>query len=146
MAYRVGRIDEVIDYHRVYKINGVPTKKALRVSHGKAQRVFLMDVVSNKPFTEVEAAPLTLPSNVSSSVDVRSQLFTGGISTLGKDNEKREAEPTFCIDLEAQKGGLGQGAQIRVHKCMVEQNDAIAVSLCAYLHLPHITTTITGRG
>jgi RNA polymerase-associated protein RTF1 len=53
MAYRVGQVKSVETYHRIYKVNGTPTNKALRIAHGKAERVFLMDVISNQSFTEV---------------------------------------------------------------------------------------------
>jgi RNA polymerase-associated protein RTF1 len=52
-SYRVVRIVEVVDYHRMYKVNTTPTKKALKVRHGKAEKIFLMDVVSNADFNEV---------------------------------------------------------------------------------------------
>jgi hypothetical protein len=52
-AYRIARVIDVVEYHRVYKVNDMPTKKALKLRHGEADRVFLMDIVSNADFTEV---------------------------------------------------------------------------------------------
>lgn len=51
--YRVAQIVEVTDYHRTYKLGTQTTRKALRLKHGKAEKVFLMDVVSNGNFTQV---------------------------------------------------------------------------------------------
>lgn len=52
-AYRVTQIKEVVKYHRIYKVNNAPTNKALLLKHGKAEKVFLMDVLSNSKFTQV---------------------------------------------------------------------------------------------
>jgi hypothetical protein len=52
-AYRICQIQEIVDYHRTYKLNKTVIKKALNLKHGKAEKVFLMDVISNSPFTEV---------------------------------------------------------------------------------------------
>lgn len=52
-AYRVAEIREVVKYHRIYKVNNSSTNKALLLKHGKAEKVFLMDVVSNSNFSEV---------------------------------------------------------------------------------------------
>ncbi len=45
---------DIVDYHRVYKLNQTPTNQALRVRHGKAEKTFLMDVTSNDLFTDDE--------------------------------------------------------------------------------------------
>ena len=53
-SYRLCQIIGVEEYHRAYKVNGILTKKVLRLKHGKAEKVFLMDVVSNQPLLESE--------------------------------------------------------------------------------------------
>jgi hypothetical protein len=52
--YRITKILDVVDYHRVYKINKTNIKKALILEHGKAKKRFGMDIISNGPFTEQE--------------------------------------------------------------------------------------------
>ncbi|KNE56794.1 hypothetical protein AMAG_02570 [Allomyces macrogynus ATCC 38327] len=52
--YRVAQIKEIVTYKRVYTIHRVKTNKAFILKHGKAERQFLGDVVSNSPFTEAE--------------------------------------------------------------------------------------------
>ena len=52
-TYRVTQIRDVTEYHRIYKVNGSQAKKALKVVHGKAEKEFLLDMVSNGDFTEV---------------------------------------------------------------------------------------------
>ncbi|KAI8915602.1 hypothetical protein EDD86DRAFT_196423, partial [Gorgonomyces haynaldii] len=52
--YRLCQIVEVVEYHRTYRFGGTVTNKALSVSHGKAKKVFLMDIVSKSPITEQE--------------------------------------------------------------------------------------------
>ncbi|KAI9144050.1 hypothetical protein BKA69DRAFT_1036404 [Paraphysoderma sedebokerense] len=49
--YRICEVVGVTDYHRTYKLGNLQLKKALTISHGQAQRVFLMDIVSNSDFT-----------------------------------------------------------------------------------------------
>ncbi|KAI8848037.1 hypothetical protein BC829DRAFT_394915 [Chytridium lagenaria] len=56
--YRVTQINDVVEYHRNYQLGKITTRKALSLSHGKARKVFLMDVVSNQPITE--ARPVTI--------------------------------------------------------------------------------------
>jgi RNA polymerase-associated protein RTF1 len=51
--YRVAQVVDVVDYHRAYKLGTTMTKKALRLKHGKAEKVFLMDIISNGDFTDV---------------------------------------------------------------------------------------------
>ncbi|KAJ3105954.1 RNA polymerase-associated protein rtf1 [Phlyctochytrium planicorne] len=52
--YRVAQINDVVDYHRIYNLGQTSTRKALSLSHGKAKKVFLMDVISNQPIQEAE--------------------------------------------------------------------------------------------
>ncbi|ORY34491.1 plus-3-domain-containing protein [Neocallimastix californiae] len=52
--YRITKILDVVEYHRTYKINKTPIKKALILEHGKAKKRFGMDIISNGPFTEQE--------------------------------------------------------------------------------------------
>ncbi|KAJ1332133.1 hypothetical protein BSLG_008952 [Batrachochytrium salamandrivorans] len=53
-VYRLARIVETPTYHRAYRLAGTLTKTSLKVAHGKAAKIFLMDIVSNKPFTVSE--------------------------------------------------------------------------------------------
>ncbi|KAI9355382.1 hypothetical protein DFJ73DRAFT_825435 [Zopfochytrium polystomum] len=52
--YRLAQISDVVDYHKPYYVETVLTKKALQCSHGRAKKVFTMDVVSNQAVTEQE--------------------------------------------------------------------------------------------
>lgn len=52
--YRVCEIVGVEEYHRVYKVNTTQCKYSLVLRHGKAEKTFLMDIISNSPFTEQE--------------------------------------------------------------------------------------------
>ncbi|KAK6097970.1 RNA polymerase-associated protein rtf1 [Batrachochytrium dendrobatidis] len=53
-VYRLARVVETPAYHRVYRLAGTLTKIALKIAHGKATKTFLMDIVSNRPFTVSE--------------------------------------------------------------------------------------------
>lgn len=50
-VYRLAQIVGVEEYHRNYKMNKTSTRTALRIRHGKAEKVFLMDIVSNSDVT-----------------------------------------------------------------------------------------------
>ncbi|ORX48675.1 plus-3-domain-containing protein [Piromyces finnis] len=52
--YRITKILDVVEYHRIYKVNKTNVKKALILEHGKAKKKFGMDIISNGPFTEQE--------------------------------------------------------------------------------------------
>ncbi|KAI3634357.1 hypothetical protein MIR68_007961 [Amoeboaphelidium protococcarum] len=53
-VYRLAQIVGVEEYHRNYKMNKTSTRTALRIRHGKAEKVFLMDIVSNSDVTQHE--------------------------------------------------------------------------------------------
>nr|KAJ3420398.1 RNA polymerase-associated protein rtf1 [Polyrhizophydium stewartii] len=53
-VYRMAQILETPTYHRTYRLANTVTKTALKLAHGKAVKVFLMDIVSNGPFKEEE--------------------------------------------------------------------------------------------
>ncbi|KAL2911523.1 RNA polymerase-associated protein rtf1 [Polyrhizophydium stewartii] len=53
-VYRMAQILETPTYHRTYRLANTVTKTALKLAHGKAVKVFLMDIVSNGPFKESE--------------------------------------------------------------------------------------------
>ncbi|KAJ1557530.1 RNA polymerase-associated protein rtf1, partial [Cladochytrium tenue] len=50
--YRLAQIVDIVDYHKPYYIESVLTKRAIQCLHGKARRVFTMDVASNHAVTE----------------------------------------------------------------------------------------------
>ncbi|KAK9711857.1 RNA polymerase-associated protein rtf1 [Basidiobolus ranarum] len=51
LVYRICQIEDVTKYHRPYRLGNTMTDKALLLKHGKAEKVFLMDIVSNGDFT-----------------------------------------------------------------------------------------------
>jgi len=53
-VYRCVYIAEAPEYHRKYRINKTFTKTAINVSHGKAKKQYLMDMLSNQPITTKE--------------------------------------------------------------------------------------------
>ncbi|KAG0165349.1 hypothetical protein DFQ30_008571 [Apophysomyces sp. BC1015] len=54
-VYRLCEVVEVAPWHKAYKIaDGVWSKKALRVKHGNAEKVFSMDIISNQPILQKE--------------------------------------------------------------------------------------------
>ncbi|KAI8374117.1 uncharacterized protein BYT42DRAFT_517636 [Radiomyces spectabilis] len=64
-VYRLCQILEIVPWHKVYKIaEGVWSNKAVKVKHGKAEKTFPMDIVSNQPVTQQEYARLIQTSEV----------------------------------------------------------------------------------
>ncbi|KAJ3221075.1 RNA polymerase-associated protein rtf1 [Clydaea vesicula] len=53
-VYRICLIKEVVDHHKVYQIGHTQLNKALLLAHGKAEKKFTMDIISNSPFTQEE--------------------------------------------------------------------------------------------
>ncbi|ORY02879.1 plus-3-domain-containing protein [Basidiobolus meristosporus CBS 931.73] len=51
LVYRICQIEDVTKYHRPYRLGNTMTDRALLLKHGKAEKVFLMDIVSNGSFT-----------------------------------------------------------------------------------------------
>jgi len=69
-VYRVGEVVDVCETKKVYSINRVKTNIGLRLKHGRQERVFRIEFVSNNGFTDSEfrkwktavgAAGLSLP-------------------------------------------------------------------------------------
>ncbi|KAJ3304260.1 hypothetical protein HDV03_002997 [Kappamyces sp. JEL0829] len=53
-VYRCVYVADTPEYHRKYKLNNSFTKVAINVTHGKAKKLYLMDMVSNQPITTKE--------------------------------------------------------------------------------------------
>ncbi|KAK4518143.1 uncharacterized protein ATC70_001494 [Mucor velutinosus] len=54
-VYRLCQIIDVVPWHKTYKIGeSTHSNKALKVKHGKAEKDFPMDIVSNQPVTQQE--------------------------------------------------------------------------------------------
>ncbi|KAI8929855.1 hypothetical protein BC831DRAFT_442351 [Entophlyctis helioformis] len=53
-VYRATYVVEATQYHRAYQFGGAKTNTALVLAHGRAQKPFLMDIISNRPITEAE--------------------------------------------------------------------------------------------
>ena len=53
-VYRCVYIADTPEYHRKYKFNNTYTNIAIVVSHGKAKKQYLMDMISNQPITTVQ--------------------------------------------------------------------------------------------
>ncbi|RKP06705.1 hypothetical protein THASP1DRAFT_4002, partial [Thamnocephalis sphaerospora] len=54
MVYRICCVQGVEEYPRPYQFGNTTTNLALRCSHGKAIKLFRMDIVSNGAFTQRE--------------------------------------------------------------------------------------------
>ena len=52
-VYRICEITGVVPYKRLYPVGNKKTDKALMLMHGKAEKLFKMDLVSNHRFDEV---------------------------------------------------------------------------------------------
>lgn len=56
-VYRLCEIVDIIPWHKTYKIaEGVWSNKAIKAKHGKAQKAFPMDIISNGAVTQQEYA------------------------------------------------------------------------------------------
>ncbi|KAI8893216.1 hypothetical protein BC833DRAFT_609181 [Globomyces pollinis-pini] len=90
-VYRCVYITDTSEYHRTYKLNKSSTRVALEVSHGKAKRQYLMDMISNQPITlkewnryeathKVEKLPLPTRYHIDRKKEdlekIRSHVFT----------------------------------------------------------------------
>lgn len=53
-VYRVAEIMEVVETAKIYQLGAARTNKGLRLKHGKQERVFRLEFVSNQDFTETE--------------------------------------------------------------------------------------------
>uniref|UniRef100_A0A224Z892 RNA polymerase-associated protein RTF1 n=1 Tax=Rhipicephalus zambeziensis TaxID=60191 RepID=A0A224Z892_9ACAR len=53
-VYRVAQITDVVETAKVYALGRCRTNKGLRLKHGKQERVFRLEFVSNQDFTESE--------------------------------------------------------------------------------------------
>ncbi|KAI8883495.1 plus-3-domain-containing protein [Backusella circina FSU 941] len=54
-VYRLCQVIDIVPWHKVYKVGeGIYSNKALKVKHGKAERPFPMDIVSNQPINQQE--------------------------------------------------------------------------------------------
>ncbi|KAG2232818.1 hypothetical protein INT48_005686 [Thamnidium elegans] len=54
-VYRLCQIIDVVPWHKTYKVtDNAWSNKALKVKHGKAEKEFPMDIVSNQPVTQQE--------------------------------------------------------------------------------------------
>lgn len=53
-VYRVAQIIKVVDHDKIYKVNNLSVKTALRLKHGKAEKDFTMNMISNGSITESE--------------------------------------------------------------------------------------------
>ncbi|KAI8050644.1 uncharacterized protein B0P05DRAFT_563000 [Gilbertella persicaria] len=54
-VYRLCQVIDVVPWHKTYKVaENVWSNKALKVKHGKAEKDFTMDIVSNQPITQQE--------------------------------------------------------------------------------------------
>lgn len=54
-VYRLCQIIDVVPWHKTYKVTeNTYTNKAFKVKHGKAEKDFSMDIVSNQPVTQQE--------------------------------------------------------------------------------------------
>ncbi|KAL3209237.1 hypothetical protein MRX96_009235 [Rhipicephalus microplus] len=53
-VYRVAQITDVVETAKVYVLGRCRTNKGLRLKHGKQERVFRLEFVSNQDFTESE--------------------------------------------------------------------------------------------
>jgi hypothetical protein len=52
-VYRCCMISDTPEYHRKYKLNKSITKLCMNITHGKASKQALFDMVSNQPITQV---------------------------------------------------------------------------------------------
>jgi RNA polymerase-associated protein RTF1 len=52
--YRCCYIQETPEYHRKYKVNKATTNLAMDITHGKAAKQYLFDVISNQPISAKE--------------------------------------------------------------------------------------------
>ncbi|KAH9378531.1 hypothetical protein HPB48_011595 [Haemaphysalis longicornis] len=52
--YSVAQINNVVETAKVYAVGRSPTKKSLRLKHGKPERVFRLEFVPNVDFTDSE--------------------------------------------------------------------------------------------
>ncbi|CAO3594778.1 unnamed protein product [Absidia cylindrospora] len=58
-VYRVCQIVDVSPWHKVYKISdGVFSNRGFKVKHGKSEKVFPMDIISNQPISQSEYSRL----------------------------------------------------------------------------------------
>lgn len=55
-VYRVAQVLGVVETAKVYNLGGTRTNKGLRLKHGKQERVFRLEFVSNQRFTDTEFA------------------------------------------------------------------------------------------
>lgn len=53
-VYRICEISGIEHYHRHYKFGKSKTRRALRLKHGRSERVYKMMLVSNQPFSDEE--------------------------------------------------------------------------------------------
>jgi RNA polymerase-associated protein RTF1 len=54
-VYRLCQIIDVVPWHKTYKVtDNAWSNKALKVKHGKAEKDFPMDIVSNQLVTQVQ--------------------------------------------------------------------------------------------
>ncbi|KAA0185298.1 hypothetical protein HAZT_HAZT005207 [Hyalella azteca] len=53
-VYRVAEITEVCETAKIYNLEKTKTNKGLRLRHGKQERVFRLEFISNRPFTDSE--------------------------------------------------------------------------------------------
>lgn len=54
-VYRLCQITDVVPWHKTYKVtDNAWSNKALKVKHGKAEKEFPMDIVSNQNVTQVK--------------------------------------------------------------------------------------------
>ncbi|KAF2360390.1 Plus-3 domain [Trinorchestia longiramus] len=53
-VYRVAEITEVCETAKIYALEDTKTNKGLRLRHGKQERVFRLEFISNRPFSDSE--------------------------------------------------------------------------------------------
>ncbi|KAI9498057.1 hypothetical protein BDB00DRAFT_496631 [Zychaea mexicana] len=58
-VYRLCQVVDVVPYHKKYSIStDIWSNQALKVKHGKAEKAFTMDIISNQPVTQQEYSRL----------------------------------------------------------------------------------------
>ena len=53
-VYRIAEVTDVADTPKVYNLGATRTNKGLKLRHGRQERIFRMEYVSNSNFTESE--------------------------------------------------------------------------------------------
>lgn len=53
-VYRLCQVMEIVPWHKIYTIGeNTSCNQALKLKHGKAEKIFTMDIISNQPITQV---------------------------------------------------------------------------------------------